>query len=120
VIPASLAGLIDPMPPPPFASERRVVLLLMVVFVVLSPVVIGMFLLAMERLEFRLLDTVPTAEFDHALLAPRTPAGERPMRVRAGRKRAAADPGLAAALGALAGEVAGPTAEPKMATKTTH
>ena len=96
--------------------------LLMVLFVLLSPVVIGMFLLAMERLEFQLLDTVPTAEFDHALLAPRAPgrAGERPMRVPAGLEQAAADPRLAAALGALAGEVARPTAQPKMATKTTQ
>jgi hypothetical protein len=93
--------------------EGRVVLL-----VLLAPVVIGMFLLGMERLEFRLLDTVPTAEFDHALLAPRAAerAGARPMRAPAGRARPVADPSLAEALGALAGEVAGPSAEPTKAT----
>ena len=88
--------------------------LLVLALVLLAPVVIGMFLLAMEWLEFRLLDTVPTPEFDHALLAPRA-AGRAASRPE-GRARPVADPSLAEALGALGGEVAGPSAEPTKAT----
>jgi hypothetical protein len=43
-----------------------------VLVVLLVPVVIGMFLLAMERLEFELIGTTPTAGSDDALLTQRS------------------------------------------------
>jgi hypothetical protein len=69
--------VIDPMIHPPLHPEGRVVLLAL-----LAPVMIGVFLLAMERLERKLLDTVPAAGYDHALLA-RSAGGQRTRRRRA-------------------------------------
>ena len=77
----------------------------MILLALLIPVVILVFLLAMERLERELLDTIPAAGYDHALLARRaggsgTRGAERPpapsdghsagrpvVRPRSGRRR---------------------------------
>jgi len=50
---------------PPVQREVRVVVLVILVV----PVVIGLFLLAMERLEFELIGTIPTAGSEDVLLA---------------------------------------------------
>jgi hypothetical protein len=49
---------------PTLRQEARVVVLVVLVV----PVVIGVFLLAMERLEFELIGTTPTAGSDDVLL----------------------------------------------------